>query len=86
MPADNPWGFKLDVPALKYNRGEVANLAIGRGTLTEEERNAFDSATCRTVVLGRSGQARGYYLRFLEVAPAAMVTEREAAARHAGAR
>ena len=35
---DNPWGFKLDVPTYKYNRGELYNLSISRGTLNEEER------------------------------------------------
>jgi len=51
MPADNPWGFKLDVPALKYNRGEVANLAIGRGTLTEEERYVINHHIVQTIVM-----------------------------------
>jgi HD-GYP domain-containing protein (c-di-GMP phosphodiesterase class II) len=51
MPADNPWGFKLDVPALKYNRGELANLAIGRGTLTEEERYVINHHIVQTIVM-----------------------------------
>ena len=32
MPADNPWGFNLDVPEYKYNRGELYNLEVMRGT------------------------------------------------------
>ncbi len=36
--ADNPWGFKLPIPELLYDRGELRNLSIRRGTLTEEER------------------------------------------------
>jgi HD-GYP domain-containing protein (c-di-GMP phosphodiesterase class II) len=51
MPADNPWGFKLDVPTLKYNRGELANLAIGRGTLTEEERYVINHHIVQTIVM-----------------------------------
>jgi HD-GYP domain-containing protein (c-di-GMP phosphodiesterase class II) len=51
MPADNPWGFKLHVPELKYNRGELANLAIGRGTLTEEERYVINHHIVQTIVM-----------------------------------
>ena len=35
---DPKWGFKIQVPENLYNYGEVYNLSIGRGTLTEEER------------------------------------------------
>ena len=35
---DNPWGFILKPPPHKANQGEVYNLAIRRGTLTDEER------------------------------------------------
>jgi len=35
---DPKWGFKVKVPENLYNHGELHNLAIGRGTLTEEER------------------------------------------------
>jgi len=35
---DSKWGFKINVPENLYNYGEVYNLSIGRGTLTEEER------------------------------------------------
>lgn len=38
LAADNPWGFDIDVPEHLYNRGELYNLAIERGTLTPEER------------------------------------------------
>jgi HD-GYP domain-containing protein (c-di-GMP phosphodiesterase class II) len=51
IPADNAWGFKLNVPALKYNRGELANLAIGRGTLTEEERYVINHHIVQTIVM-----------------------------------
>ena len=38
MPADNPWGFRMPVPELLYNKGELYNLGVARGTLSEEER------------------------------------------------
>jgi hypothetical protein len=31
------WGFNLAVPELLYNRGELYNLSVARGTLTPEE-------------------------------------------------
>ncbi|MCE1241692.1 HD domain-containing phosphohydrolase [Oryzomicrobium sp.] len=51
MPADNPWGFKLDVPPYKYNRGELTNLAVGRGTLTDEERYKINDHIVQTIVM-----------------------------------
>ncbi|TDQ84509.1 GAF domain-containing protein [Dongia mobilis] len=48
---DNPWGFRLDVPACKMNRGEVYNLSIGRGTLTEEERFAINDHIMQTIIM-----------------------------------
>ena len=38
MGEDNPWGFRLDTPQYKYNRGELYNLSVRRGTLSDEER------------------------------------------------
>ena len=49
MPADNPWGFKLDVPQYKFNRGELYNLSIGRGTLTPEERFLINDHMVQTI-------------------------------------
>ncbi|MFP6849297.1 MAG: HD domain-containing phosphohydrolase [Pseudomonas sp.] len=46
---DNPWGFKLDVPTYKYNRGELYNLSIGRGTLTNEERFIINGHMVQTI-------------------------------------
>lgn len=48
---DNAWGFSLDVPALKMNRGEVYNLSIGRGTLTEEERFTINDHIMQTIIM-----------------------------------
>ncbi|WJN57707.1 HD domain-containing phosphohydrolase [Pseudomonas sp. SO81] len=49
IPADNPWGFKLDVPAYKHNRGELYNLGIARGTLTAEERYLINNHMVQTI-------------------------------------
>lgn len=46
---DNPWGFKLDVPPYKHNRGELYNLGIGRGTLTNEERFIINGHMVQTI-------------------------------------
>ncbi len=46
---DNPWGFKLDVPESLYNRGEVYNLAVRRGTLSREERFKINDHIVQTI-------------------------------------
>jgi HD-GYP domain-containing protein (c-di-GMP phosphodiesterase class II) len=51
MPPDNPWGFKLKVPAHRYNRGELYNLSIARGTLTEEERYKINDHIVQTIIM-----------------------------------
>lgn len=51
MPADNPWGFQLDVPEHKYNRGELHNLCVARGTLTAEERYAINDHIVQTIIM-----------------------------------
>ena len=51
MPADNPWGFKMDVPEYKYNRGELYNLEVGRGTLTSEERYKINDHIMQTIMM-----------------------------------
>jgi hypothetical protein len=51
MPADNRWGFRLKVPEHQYNRGELYNLAIARGTLTEEERYVINHHIVQTIVM-----------------------------------
>jgi len=51
MPADNPWGFRLDVPKYKYNRGELYNLSIERGTLTPEERYQINDHIVQTIIM-----------------------------------
>ena len=51
MPEDNEWGFRLDVPPFKYNRGELYNLNIKRGTLTEEERFKINDHIVQTIIM-----------------------------------
>jgi HD-GYP domain-containing protein (c-di-GMP phosphodiesterase class II)/HAMP domain-containing protein len=49
MPADNPWGFKLEVPTHKFNRGELYNLSVARGTLTTEDRFIINDHIVQTI-------------------------------------
>ena len=51
MTDDNPFGFQLDVPAHKYNLGEIYNLCIPRGTLTAEERFKINDHMVQTIVM-----------------------------------
>ena len=50
-PADNARGFQLDVPEALYNRGELYNLSIRRGTLTAEERYKINDHITRTIMM-----------------------------------
>lgn len=49
IPADNPWGFKLEVPELLYNKGELYNLSVAKGTLSEEERFKINEHIIQTI-------------------------------------
>jgi HD-GYP domain-containing protein (c-di-GMP phosphodiesterase class II) len=46
---DNRWGFKLRQPEYLYHRGELHNLSIARGTLTEEERYKINDHIVQTL-------------------------------------
>ena len=48
---DAKYGFKVNVPANLYNFGELYNLAIARGTLTEEERFKINEHIIQTVIM-----------------------------------
>lgn len=48
---DEKYGFKLKVPEYLYNHGEIYNLSIGRGTLTEEERFKINEHIIQTIVM-----------------------------------
>lgn len=51
MPPDNPWGFRLEVPLHKFNRGELHNLSVSRGTLTEEDRYIINEHIVQTIMM-----------------------------------
>ncbi|NOQ87756.1 MAG: HAMP domain-containing protein [Gammaproteobacteria bacterium] len=51
MPEDNPWGFKVDTPEYKYNRGELYNLSVKKGTLSEEERYMINGHMIQTIIM-----------------------------------
>jgi len=48
---DASYGFRMDVPQDRYNYGELYNLAIGRGTLTNEERYKINDHIVQTIVM-----------------------------------
>jgi HD-GYP domain-containing protein (c-di-GMP phosphodiesterase class II) len=48
---DNPWGFRMKVPELLYDRGEVHNLSVQRGTLSEEERYKINEHIVQTLIM-----------------------------------
>ncbi|WP_243855447.1 HD domain-containing phosphohydrolase [Aquabacterium sp. A08] len=48
---DPKYGFRLQVPEYLYHHGELHNLAVGRGTLTEEERFKIQEHIVQTIVM-----------------------------------
>ncbi len=44
-------GFKVEVPENRYNQGELYNLMIKRGTLTEEERFKINEHIMQTIAM-----------------------------------
>jgi len=51
IPEDNPYGFKMHEPEYLYNRGEVYNLTVKKGTLTEEERYKINHHMVQTIMM-----------------------------------
>ena len=51
IAADNPWGFHMDVPELLYDKGELHNLTVGRGTLSDEERYKINEHIVQTIIM-----------------------------------
>ncbi|MBC5765740.1 GAF and HD-GYP domain-containing protein [Ramlibacter albus] len=47
----NPWGFKMKVPEREANLGELYNLSISRGTLTEEDRYRINEHMAQTIIM-----------------------------------
>ena len=50
---DNEWGFKMNTPEYQYNRGEIYNLSISRGTLSAEERYKINEHIVQTIIMLR---------------------------------
>jgi HD-GYP domain-containing protein (c-di-GMP phosphodiesterase class II) len=48
---DASLGIRMQVPELLYNRGELYNLSIARGTLAEEERFKINEHIVQTLVM-----------------------------------
>jgi HD-GYP domain-containing protein (c-di-GMP phosphodiesterase class II) len=48
---DEAYGWKLKVPEHLYNFGEVYNLCVSRGTLSEEERFKINEHIMQTIVM-----------------------------------
>ena len=51
LPADDRFGFDMEVPENKFNFGEIYNLAITRGTLTAEERFKINDHIVQTIIM-----------------------------------
>jgi HD-GYP domain-containing protein (c-di-GMP phosphodiesterase class II) len=51
IPRENRWGIRVEAPPHKFNCGELYNLAIGRGTLTAEERYIINDHMTQTIVM-----------------------------------
>ena len=51
LPPDSKFGFNMAVPEHKFNLGEIYNLGIGRGTLTEEDRYKINDHIVQTIVM-----------------------------------
>ena len=49
ITSDNPWGFKVEEPQYLYNRGEIYNLKVDRGTLNPEERFKINDHIVQTI-------------------------------------
>lgn len=49
IEAGNRWGFQMEVPEWLYDRGELHNLTISRGTLTNEDRYKINQHIVQTI-------------------------------------
>lgn len=48
---DAKFGFKMEVPEYLYNHGELHNLVVSRGTLTDEERFKINEHIIQTIFI-----------------------------------
>jgi HD-GYP domain-containing protein (c-di-GMP phosphodiesterase class II) len=53
LPQNNPWGIRMVMPELLYNQGELYNLCVQRGTLTDEERYKINDHIVQTEIMLR---------------------------------
>jgi HD-GYP domain-containing protein (c-di-GMP phosphodiesterase class II) len=51
---ENIWGFNMKLPAHAQNMGELTNLTIRRGTLTDEDRFKINDHIVQTLIMLRS--------------------------------
>jgi len=51
MPPDNKCGFRMPVPEVLFNKGELYNLGVARGTLSEEERYKINEHIVQTLIM-----------------------------------
>jgi len=51
IPENNKWGIHMDIPKLLYNRGELHNLCVSRGTLSAEERYKINEHIVQTLIM-----------------------------------
>lgn len=47
----NRWGFDMALPEYQYNRGELHNLTVAKGTLTDEERFKINEHIVQTICM-----------------------------------
>ena len=47
----NHWGFNMTLPDCEYNRGELHNLTVRSGTLTDEERFKINEHIVQTICM-----------------------------------
>ena len=51
LATNNKWGFNMQTPEHLYNRGEVYNLCIAKGTLNAEERYKINEHIVQTIIM-----------------------------------
>lgn len=68
IPKDNRWGFRMSEPKLLYNQGELYNLRVGYGTLTNEERFKINQHIVQTEVMLRQLPFPPYLANVPEIA------------------
>ena len=54
MAEENAWGIKVETPPHRFNRGELYNLSVRRGTLTKEERYIINDHMTQTIMMLQS--------------------------------